>query len=74
MMACFQYEGPIEFLLRIVDRCGWTIVEVGIQQYAFREDPLGLKYQFDDIFGFIVEYKKKADLQNALAFLEQIVG
>ena len=31
--------------------------------YVFAEDPLQLEYQFDDLFGFTVEYHSERDFE-----------
>lgn len=73
MMSFWEYDGPVEFLKRIIDKTGWTIqpTEMG---YVFAEDPLQLEYQFDDLFGFTVEYPNEWALEETMKFLMQFTG
>ena len=61
--------GPLELLLRIRDKTGWTIEEVGPTQYKFMEDSLGLIYQWDDLFGFVIIAQSLNHLYPAKRFL-----
>jgi len=73
MMGFREYDGPVEFLKRIIDKTGWTIqpTEMG---YVFAEDPLQLEYQFDDLFGLTVEYLNEWALEETMKFLMQFTG
>ncbi len=70
MMSFWEYDGPVEFLRRIIEKTGWTIqaTEMG---YTFVEDPLHLEYQFDDLFGFTVGYQNEKGFDGAIKFLMQ---
>lgn len=63
--------GPIELLLRIKDRTHWNLEEIGDRQYRFKEDSLGLIFQWDDLFGFVVIIQNNEHYQSAVSFLEK---
>ena len=62
--------GPVEFLLRIKDYNNWNIEKVGNLQYRFIEDSLNLIFQWDDLFGFIIQFEDWKQVDNVIRFLE----
>ena len=51
-------------------KTGWTIKPTEMR-YMFAEDPLQFEYQFDNLFGFTVEYHSERMVEEALKFLKQ---
>ncbi len=67
-------EGPVEFLTRIKEHTGWTIKHLKYGQYTFNEDPLGLVFWWDDLFGFTITVPDWDRLQDALDFLKPFLN
>lgn len=67
-------RGALEFILRVKDKTGWDIEKVGDWQYRFKQDELGIIYQWDDLFGFVILYKDASVLNKTLEFIESITG
>ena len=62
-------SGPVEFLLRIKERNNWDIEKVGDLQYRFKQDKIGLTFQWDDLFGFVVAIGDWNRRDEAVRFL-----
>ncbi len=61
--------GPLELILRIKERNHWDAENVGMQQYCFRQDEIGMVFQWDDLFGFVVIIEDWNRLDEAVHFL-----
>ncbi len=46
--------------------------EVGKQRYQIKNDPFSLTYQYDTLFGIVIEYKKETSLNILMKFLLDI--
>ena len=66
--------GPVEFILRIKDRTQWDIEKVGDLQYRFKQDDIGLIFQWDDLFGFVVVIDNWNRVDEAVRFLSDYFG
>ena len=62
-------SGPVEFLLRIRDRTGWTIRKADASGVRFAGDPLALVFRWDDLLGFTAEIPDPANADAARRFL-----
>ena len=61
--------GPVELLLRIKDRNHWDVEKVGMQQYRFRQDEIGMVFQWDDLFGLVIIIEDWDRLDEEESFL-----
>jgi hypothetical protein len=66
-----QFEGPIEFLKRIRDQEKWTINSLGQLRYSFEEDKNNIIFQFDDLFGFVLQVNKEKFNDEVLNFINK---
>ncbi|MBQ8536719.1 MAG: hypothetical protein IJ461_04870 [Clostridia bacterium] len=68
----FEFEEPDAFvclLKRIQKEVGGPVHEVGPGAWKLPEDGLGLRYQWDSLFGITVVYPPEASAQQVLDFL-----
>ena len=65
-----ESNGPIEFILRIKDANGWHVEEVGDGQFRFKEDNLGMVFQWDDLFGFVVIVEDLSRVDEVMEFMK----
>ena len=60
----------IELLKLVRDDLGGKLKDLGMDRYTFENDPLGLIYQWDSLFGIVVEYH--CDKTEACNYLTKI--
>lgn len=70
MMSAFEDEGPVEFLKRITEKEQWTIAKYD-DAYGFKEDPLKIRYRWDDLFGFTAIVDDWAKIDEVTEFLNK---
>ena len=64
-------NGPVELMLRIKDKTGWHLVDLGDNQYKFSEDRLEIIFQWDDLFGFVIVISDTTKQKPVIDFLEE---
>ena len=69
-----QYNGPVEFVLRIKDSTNWDIEKINALQYRFKQDPLKLIFQMDDLLGFVVIVPDWGRVDEVVAFLNSYMS
>lgn len=57
-----------------INRGHWegSFSQVGEQRYVIENDPLSLIYQYDTLFGIVIEYKKGTTKKTLLKFLRNV--
>lgn len=68
-----QFNGPIELLKRIQESENWNINNVGELQYSFEEDCNHLKFQMDDLFGFVIVLEDANKYEDSMIFLKKYI-
>ena len=46
-----------------------NIFSAGDMRYKVKNDPIDLVYQWDDLFGIVLEYKNSANLEDVKSFI-----
>ena len=64
-------DGPIELLLRIKEQNQWELEEVDWLQYRFKQDDIGMIFQWDDLFGLVVIIDNWNKIEEAIVFLKK---
>lgn len=62
----------ITLLNRIATQLNGDIISVGDWQYRISTDELRLKYQWDDLFGIVIIYRK-GQLEKAVEFINKYI-
>ena len=77
---CINYENAIydlygfaELVKKICDDCDGKIVEVGKMRYEIIGAELKLIYQYDDLFGMVIEYPDDCAKDTAIAFIKKYI-
>lgn len=61
----------VELISKINKHLNGKIYSVGWQRYKIDNDPFELIYQWDDLFGIVVIYKRNSELNEVVEFLSQ---
>lgn len=64
-------EGFVHLVKKIQSSCNGKIVNVGWMRYKIIGAELDLVYQFDDLFGMVVEYPKDCEKEKVIEFLKK---
>lgn len=67
-------EGFANFIKRIKEDNSGVIMKVGIDRYAIIGAKMDLVYQYDGLFGMVVEYLSDDDKEEAIEFLEKYMS
>ena len=62
-------DGPVEFIQRIKEENGWTVIDLGMGRYSFAEDKSKMVFQWDDLFGFVIV----VDSEKKLKLVKEVV-
>lgn len=65
-----ESDSFIELLKLVRDDLGGKLKDLGMDRYTFENDPLELVYQWDSLFGIVVEYR--CDALAACDYLKKI--
>ena len=68
------YSGPVEFILRIKEANQWFVDKAGDVQYRFEQDNIGMVFQWDDLFGFVVIVRNRNRVDEVIEFLNRYMG
>ena len=67
-----ESDSFIELLKLVRNDLKGELKDLGMDRYTFDNDPLGLIYQWDSLFGIVVEYRD--DKIAALEYLNRIIS
>lgn len=64
-------DGFISLVKKIRDDCNGVIVNLGDTRYKIDGDGMNLIYQYDNLFGTVVIYRKAEDKDAVIDFLKK---
>lgn len=64
-------EGFVQFVKRVRAACNGKIIAVGDERYKIVGAEVDLIYQFDDLFGMVIEYPDDCPKEKALDFIKR---
>ena len=71
--ATYDVNGFVEFVKKIRDDCKGKIVSVGEMRYKIVGAELALIYQYDDLFGMVVEYPSDLTRESVIEFIKKYI-
>lgn len=71
--AIYDVNGFVELVKKIFENCNGKIIEVGEMRYEIIGAELKLIYQYDDLFGMVVEYSNRCAKEDAISFIKKYI-
>lgn len=71
--AIYDVNGFVELVKKIRDDCKGKIIDVGEMRYKIVGAEIELIYQYDDLFGMIVEYPSDLSRESAIEFIKKYI-
>jgi len=68
-----EADSFVEFLTKIKDKYPEKIICVGEGRYKFEKAKIDLIYQWDNLFGIVVEYPKNCNEKDVIDFLSEFL-
>ena len=69
----YEIDGFVELVKKISDNCNGKIKNVGEIRYKIIGAELDLIYQYDDLFGMIIEYPDNLNQENVITFIKKFI-
>ena len=71
--AIYEIDGFLELVKKISNNCSDKIKSIGNNRYKIIGAELDLIYQYDDLFGMIVEYPDNITLEKTITFIKKYI-
>ena len=67
--AIYEIDGFVELIKKISNDYNGKIISIGDTRYKIIGAELDLIYQYDDLFGMIIEYPDNLNIEEVITFI-----